>query len=181
MITIREGETILATYRRHAFVLVLEIFPIAFGALILIAGLPFALSYLPAQFDFLIPLILLGVAFMLHFLMIALFTVLADFFLDVWILTDARVIAVEQGSLFSRTVSEFELGKIQDATVNIHGIIPTLLNYGNLNLRTASEHEHFIFKQIWHPQAAKDEIVRACLAERTARERVANDVSLPKA
>jgi hypothetical protein len=49
-----------------------------------------------------------------------------------------------------------ELENIQDITVEVCGIIPTFLNYGNLYVQTAAEKERFIFKHVPNPYAIKD-------------------------
>lgn len=174
MIVFRDGENILAVYRRHKFILFLEAFPLALFSLVIVAAAFLGVGQLNEEAAIFSPLIFFILVLFLHLLWVALFVVLADFYLDVWILTNGRVIAVEQKGLFSRTISEFELAKVQDMTVDIHGILATLLNYGNLNVRTASEHQNFIFKQIWRPNAVKDEITKACLerAERTSQSHV---------
>lgn len=162
MIAFREGEQLIATYRRHQFIVLLDALPIVLFFPVVLGVAMFAVTKLSEGYVSLAPLIFFGAVLFIHMLWIALFILLADFYLDVWILTDRRLIAVEQKGLFARTISEFELARIQDVTVDIHGILATLLNYGNLNVRTASEHEHFIFKQVWHPNAVRDEIARAC-------------------
>lgn len=164
MISFREGERVIACYRRHGFILLAEILPIVFFACIVSIAAFFGIAQLGEEFAAAAPLILFAAALFLHVLWVALFVVLADFYLDVWVVTSERIIAVEQKGLFSRTVSECELGRIQDMTTDVHGIIATFLNYGNLNVRTASEHEQFIFKQVWSPNAVKDEIAKTCSA-----------------
>lgn len=160
MISFREGERSLAVYRRHRFLLLFEALPIVFFAGVLAAIASFAISELPIDLIALVPLILFCALLFLHLLWIALFAVLSDFYLDMWILTNERVIAVEQKGLFSRVVSEFELEKIQDVTVDVSGIFATFLDYGDLIVRTASEHENFIFKQMSKPAKVKDEITK---------------------
>ena len=78
------------------------------------------------------------------------------------------MIAIEQKGLFARTVSEFDLSRIQDVTIEVHGIIPTMFNYGNLIARTASEHESFIFKQVGRPHEIKDALIQASTAQRNS-------------
>lgn len=163
MITFREGEKILATHRRHMIVLLFEVIPICFFLLAIIGVASFAVSQIPDDLSPLLPVVLLGALFFTNLFWIALFVVLTDFYLDIWIVTDKRVIAVEQKGFFSRSVSEFELGKIQDITVTVHGIIPTLLRYGDLTVRTASEHENFTFRQVPRPNDVKDELLKAAL------------------
>lgn len=151
----------LALYRRHGFILVVEIVPIVLFALVLSSAGFFAVGQLSDEVAPLRALVVLGTLMLLHVFWIALFIILADFFLDVWVLTDQRVIAIEQRGLFARTVSEFDLSRIQDVTIEVHGIIPTMFNYGNLMVRTASEHENFIFKQVWRPAMVKDALIHA--------------------
>jgi len=161
MIAFREGEIKLGIYRRHKFILILEVVPIVLFTFIVAAVTVIIISGLSDESVIFTPLIAVAALFFLHLFWIALFIVLADFYLDIWILTNERVIAVEQKGLFSRTISEFELYKIQDVTVDVEGIIPTMLNYGNLVVRTASEHRDFVFKQVWHPNMVKDAISKA--------------------
>lgn len=166
MIAFREGEHMLALYRRHGLILVAEIVPIVLFAFVLIAVGFFAMGQIPDEVAALRALVALAALLFLHLFWIALFIILADFFLDVWVLTDRRVIAIEQKGLFARTVSEFDLSRIQDVTIEVHGIIPTMFNYGNLMVRTASEHENFIFKQVWRPNDVKDALIQASTAQR---------------
>ena len=175
MILFRPDEKIIAVYRRHPVTLIFEIAPLVLFALVIIAGALFGGVFIPAKFSVLYPLILFLAVFFLHLFWIAVFIMLADFFLDVWILTDQRIIAVEQKSLFSRVVSECSLSKIQDTSIEIHGFIPTILHYGNLTVRTASEHEDFIFKNVARPNSVSEEIAR------TAKKfgKITNDIASP--
>lgn len=54
------------------------------------------------------------------------------------IVTDQRVIDVDQKSLFHRTVSEAELRNIQDATVEVKGILPTMFNFGTVHIHPST-------------------------------------------
>ena len=90
---------------------------------------------------------LLGSAFYLFIVLYA-FTNFVDYYLDVWIVTNQRVINIEQKGLFSRIVSEKDLGKMQDITSEVDGFFATLLNYGDVHIQTAGETERFIFRQI---------------------------------
>ena len=83
-----------------------------------------------------------------------------DFYLDLWIVTNDRIVDIEQHGLFSRTISEVDLFRIQDVTVDIHGIIATLLNYGNLTVKTASDNIHIIFYNIPNPNEVRQALVQ---------------------
>ena len=82
------------------------------------------------------------------FVFLFLFNNFLNYYLDIWIITNDRVISVEQKSLFSRVFSEKELDTMQDITSSVKGFLPTMLNYGDVYIQTAAEKERFIFKQI---------------------------------
>lgn len=90
---------------------------------------------------------------------IILFLVWVDYYFDVWIVTDQRIVNIEQKGLFSRVVSELELEKIQDITTDVKGVIPTFLNYGDLQVQTAAEEERFQFHNIPDPYEVKNIIM----------------------
>jgi hypothetical protein len=64
-----------------------------------------------------------------------------NYLLDLWVITDRRIIVIEQVAFFNRKVGNFRLERMQDIKVTISGIIPTLLNYGTLKAQTASAAE----------------------------------------
>lgn len=85
-----------------------------------------------------------------------------DYFLDVWLVSNERIINIEQRQLFSRVISEQELSKIQDVTSEVNGIIPTFLNYGDVYVQTAAEKERFVFRQVPNPLEIKRKITGLC-------------------
>ena len=89
-----------------------------------------------------------------------------DFYLDAWIVTDERIINISQKGFFNRDISELKLTKIQDVTSEIVGVIPTLLNYGNIYVQTAGEKERFVFFQIPDPNGVKNRIIQLQEKER---------------
>lgn len=92
-------------------------------------------------------LTILASAFYLFVILFA-FANFVDYYLDVWIVTNERVINIEQKGLFSREISEKELGNMQDITSDVDGFWATILNYGNVYIQTAAEKERFVFKEI---------------------------------
>lgn len=89
-----------------------------------------------------------------------------DYYLDTWIVTNDKILNVEQNGLFSRTVSELDLAKVQDVTSEVKGIVPTIFNYGNLYIQTAGEVERFIFEQVPHPDDIRKQILDLVEADR---------------
>lgn len=75
-----------------------------------------------------------------------------DFHLDVWILTDQRIIDIEQKGLFDRIIAELNIMKVQDVTSEVHGHLQTFLNFGNVYIQTAAEKQRFIFQNVPHPE-----------------------------
>lgn len=151
-------ENVLLLLRRHWFVLFLKF--IAFLLLgllppVLYIGLRLAIS---ADFGG-----LFGLFTAIYYLLwwYGIFYAITMYLLDIWIVTDHRVIDSEQHGFFNRTVAELTLAKIQDISVEIVGFFPTWLNYGNLEIQTAGAMEKFHFKQIPDPVAVKDAIMEA--------------------
>lgn len=83
-----------------------------------------------------------------------------DYYLDLWIVTNDRIIDVEQHGLFSRTTTELDLFHIQDVTVQMHGPIPTLFNYGNVHVKTASTNLDIVFYNVKAPNVIRENLIR---------------------
>lgn len=159
-------ENIKLLLRRHLIVLILSLFPAIFlGAMIY-----FGYRFLPQNIS-----ILSESPYYEYFLLVVniltlydlgfAFLILMDWYLDVWILTDERIIDIEQTGLFGRNVSEFKLDRIQDITVHAKGILETIFNYGDVRIQTAGEKVEFIFAQVPNPYAAKDIILKTAHAD----------------
>ncbi len=94
--------------------------------------------------------ILLAGAYYL-FIWVSLFTIFIDYYLDIWIVTTHRIIDIEQKGLFNHQVSEQSLESVQDVQSKVKGIVPTLLDYGNVVVQTAGARNLFDFKQVPMP------------------------------
>jgi uncharacterized membrane protein YdbT with pleckstrin-like domain len=80
--------------------------------------------------------------------------------LDVWIVTNRRIIDSTQHGFFNRTISELYLSRIQDISVQTQGVVQTFLKFGDLQIQTAGAEEKFKFFQIPNPEEVKDEIMK---------------------
>lgn len=96
-------------------------------------------------------LVILGASAFFLYAWLFLFQSFIDYYLDIWVVTNHRILSIEQTGLFNRTVSELRLYRVQDVTSSVKGIIPTLFNYGNVEIETASNEDHFVFEQIANP------------------------------
>jgi membrane protease YdiL (CAAX protease family) len=140
-------ENVLKTVRKHWFVIVTEL---AITLILLLA--PFFILFIIALFPSQLLLIdtSLGeytglIAFFLSgwsllTLMVG-FATWTHYYLDVWIITDRRIILIDQVGFFNRNVSIFRLERLQDIEFYIKGVIPTILNFGTLRAQTASAFE----------------------------------------
>lgn len=103
------------------------------------------------EHPFILPILtVLCFAYYLVVLLLA-FSIWVDTYLDVWTITNKRIISREQRGLFNRLVSELELYRVQDVSVEQKGFLPTILNYGDLYVQTAGTTERFAFKNIAEP------------------------------
>lgn len=87
------------------------------------------------------------------------FNSLIDYYLDVWIVTNERIINIEQKGLFARTIAELKLYRVQDVKAEVKGILHTLLEYGEITVQTAGEEAHFVFKQVPDPYKVSRQIL----------------------
>ena len=96
-----------------------------------------------------------------------------DYYLDIWVITNKRIIDIEQKGFFSRVVDEHKLSRIQDVSSEVHGFFPTILHYGEVRIQTAGEEQLFIFEEVPHPQELSRKIHE--LAENAAKEEGTNN------
>lgn len=82
-----------------------------------------------------------------------------DYYLDVWVVTNQRILNIEQEGLFSRTISELNMEMIQDITSEIKGKLATFLNFGNVYVQTAGEEKRFIFEEIPNARQVSSQIL----------------------
>ncbi len=78
------------------------------------------------------------------------------YYLDVWYVTEKRIIAIEQRSIFDREVSNLRFDKIQDVTIDVRGFVATMLDFGNVKVQTASEdNTDFTLATVSHPEEVR--------------------------
>lgn len=149
----RPGENVVAHFWRHPiifvgiFLMFVVLFLIPLAAYLIIENFLPQLLQNPILFPLLVVLLFSYYLFMLTFSL----NVWVDNYLDVWTLTNMRIISRNQLGWFNRTNSELELSKVQDVTVDQKGILPTIFNYGNLHVQTAGATERFLLKNVTNP------------------------------
>jgi len=83
-----------------------------------------------------------------------------DYYLDMWVVTNDRIVDIEQHGLFNRVITELDLFRIQDVTANVSGVFGTLFRYGDLVVTTASANTHIVFKNISRPNLIREELIQ---------------------
>lgn len=160
MLKLQENESILLVVHKHWFVLTRSV--LIFGVLFLVP--PIVLSALPALGEYydaekLSAAVNFFLSLYIMILVLLLFLLWMDHYLDMWIVTTKRVIDIEQIGLFSRTVSEVPLDKIQDVTIEIRGVVETFLKFGKLRIQTAGERD-FVIEDAPNLYEIKDAILK---------------------
>lgn len=109
-------------------------------------------AYFPSVIDpAFLPLIDIVKIGFLMFLSIAVFIIFTLYYLNMYIITNERVVNIHQAGLLKHTVSELHLEQIQDVTAEIHGLPENVFDYGDVFIQTAGETERFVFHNIPHP------------------------------
>jgi hypothetical protein len=158
-IDLQVGEEIVAITRKHWFVFVVEAF-----ALIIAAILPFLiLPFLPAVFgiadvvdsaDSLLIVVFFTAGWLL-LLWVIFFVVWTDYYLDSLIITNKRIIDIDQLGLFNRDIASVPLENIQDVKIAILGFFPTFFGYGNVQVQSAGARREVIIRGVNNPEKVK--------------------------
>lgn len=152
------NEKTVLVLRRHPFFIILRL--LFFIFLILLPEILVALFYGFLATNNLFDIFLFVSSVWYLFIWSAAFYSLTMYTLDIWIVTNRRIIDSKQHGFFNRTVSELHLSRIQDISVETKGIIQTFFRFGDLLVQTAGAEEKFKFLQIPHPVRVKDEIMK---------------------
>lgn len=88
-------------------------------------------------------------------------------YLDIWILTDSRLVDTQLISLFNRKISQVSLNQVQDVQVDVEGYLPTIFRYGNVKVQTAGKEGFFQLRAISEPRDAARQILELCDAHQS--------------
>ena len=115
----------------------------------------------------------------IYYLAIGLFyyTYFVNYYLDLLVITNDRLLHIEQEGIFARTISEVDLYKIQDITSTIDGFIPSLFDFGDLLIQTAGAVEKFMITDVPDPEHLRQHILD--LAEEDRKFHNANGTATP--
>ena len=168
MIPLHENEKPVLLLRRHSVFLIIKF--ISFVVLLIGPALIYGLmEYFSEPASRLIAMInvvmlkevyLFALSVFYVFVWLYFFVDFLNFWLDVWVVTDRRVVIIHQQGLFRRNISDIPISKIQDISFSIHGFLQTTLNYGTVSVRSASEQMSFALEDVAHPEQVKQELLK---------------------
>ncbi len=154
-------ERIIHVLRRHPLTFFPELL-----LFVVLAFVPVVLGFLAnATFPIILthavwfPIFILGSSAYYIAILVFFFTQFIDFYLDMWVVTNDRIIDVEQFGLFARTISELDLFRIQDVTSDVHGFFHTLFKFGDVTVKTASDNKSIVFRNVKGPNKIREDLI----------------------
>ena len=139
-------EKIVLLLRKHPISNLRWIF---IAALLIIA--PFFLTAFPI-IDFL-PVRFQTITILFWYLLVVtfIFEQFLNWFFNVYIVTDERIIDVDFVNLVYREISDANIDQIQDVTAQMGGAIRTVVNYGDVIIQTAAEVPKIELEEVPYP------------------------------
>lgn len=71
-----------------------------------------------------------------------------DYYFDITIVTNERIIDINQVGLFNRSVSELYLTQVQDVSGAQKGLLQNMFHYGDVTIQTAGGKNYFIINHV---------------------------------
>lgn len=160
MINLDPGEKIIIEARRHwllvgaigGLVGLLAIAPIVILLVVYYIS-PEAASLLSTK-ETIAGLLFFGSSW-LFFLWIIFFMNWTDYYLDVLVITNKKLIDVEQQGLFRRNVATALINNVQDIKIEIKGVVRSIFQFGDLQIQTGAVERELIIKDIKDPMKIK--------------------------
>ena len=145
---LQDGEEIKMVIRRHWVVFMYVfgyIFSLILSTAVILAFRDSFLSIIPAS--------LLDIALVIYWAIFLVFTYISwiNNELDLIIITNKRVIGIDQIAFLHRDFSECPIERVQEINAETKGLFADLFNYGTLTIHTASEASDFVMHKIGDP------------------------------
>ncbi len=134
-INLRGGEHLVSVMRKHWFVFFTRVLPLK---ILFVLPLIFMVVTLNMQLSqTAIAVIIFFSSLWMLVLLMAIFTIWTNYFLDIWIVTNQRIIDIEQRHLFNREVRTLRMETVQDVHVDKVNFFQEFFNFGTLRVQTA--------------------------------------------
>lgn len=149
---LKKDETVVAIIRKHWITLVWPVLIILVGVGLLIAFMDF---FFAARWSLIVWIILLvAIASIAGYYW-------AVHYFDSFIITDMRIIDIDQRGLFKRVVSETTFDKVQDVTYAIVGFFATTMNYGTVSVQTGGAEARIELDHVGEPRRVQEILLEA--------------------
>lgn len=157
------AENVALKFRKHWWMLFRDIIGTIFAG-IFVAGVAVTLVGVTAATDFnIVAGAYFGVMLWLLIVWLAIAVIWTNYYLDLWLITDKRLVSVDQVGLFRRKVTTLPFTNVQDVTVEQHGVLQTLLNFGTVKVHSAGPTgENMTIRGVARPAAIRDELIKLC-------------------
>ncbi len=145
----QKNEVLVVFCRKHWIVILPHIF-----LLTLLMAVPFVIFMFRTQYNFaefistvayrtIAVIAIIGITYFSH----VCFLKFLNYYLQTFIITNFRVVQLDQTLYFTRNRDSIDLREIQDIEIHQKGIFPTILNYGELIITLSSAHatKHITF------------------------------------
>lgn len=168
---LQSGEHVLRALRKHPMILVGQLIPFAIldylpylipkaGAFLAKANVASSIDY-ATLFSFANPWTAFIVGVYWLFVWMGAFGTFVDYFLDQWIVTNQRIIDINQRSFWHREVSSLFLERVQSVETKIEGFFYTLFGFGTVSVESAGpEIGRVRITGLSHPNAVRDLILK---------------------
>lgn len=148
------NEKIYLVTRQHWMILARQIFV----WLLFVCLLLFLDGWVIPQFQILatspfIQIITLFKTLYLMALVAGIFTLWVLYYLNYQIVTNERVVDIDQKNLLYHVTSELNLGSLEDVTVEVRGILANFFDFGTVYIQTAGTKRNFEFENIPNPHS----------------------------
>ena len=136
----------------------------------------FSFLFIAIAFFFMFPLFRLGywgIALFAVLIFIGIYYGIKKFslwYFNVFILTNERVIDIEQKGFFDRTVSEVSYEKIRDVSYRRKGFFETIFRYGSVRIQTSIDKLELEVKKIKNPKDIHELILDLCEREKEEKK-----------
>jgi len=150
----REDEEILMILNKHWYTIAM---PLVKGIAIILFSfvVPIWTGFMGTIFSYAIGAIIyyLWIIFWIAYILYEYY----HWYRDKFIITDHRIIDIDQQGMFSRQVSEIELDRIQNVTYTVAGFFQTLFNFGTVTIQSVGNNE-LTLEHIADPATCQREI-----------------------
>ncbi|MGB9883004.1 MAG: hypothetical protein ACPLRN_00595 [Microgenomates group bacterium] len=150
--TYEEGEKIILLLRAHPITYFSVIFNVVIFLLIIFASNFFLVYLLNSSQVFIVNL------FAVVFVFSYIFFNFLNWYFNVGIVTNKRVIDIDFNNVLYKEVSSAQLDKIEDITVKSGGYFEAFFNYGDIYIQTAGAVDYIEFSNVPFPSEAVETI-----------------------